>query len=837
MKRNPVKTPALALLALALSACGGSSSSTPASSSSQGTSSQESSSSPSSSQESVASYTVTWKNHDGTVLKTDASVADGTVPTYTGETPTKAGDASTEYRFVGWTPTVAAIHADTVYTARFVAVTKKYDVTWKNYDGSVLSSEKVAYGTVPSYSGTPTREGDAEYDYYDFKGWDKEVVAVTGEATYTAVFEGHKGKRTNPEAHDYASLKVNGPTNALADDFAFGADLSMVAEVEANGGVYYNEDGNEQDVFEILAADGVNYARFRLWNDPKSTAGVAYGGGNNNLATDIALAKRAKAAGMKVLIDFHYSDCWVDPANNAKPKAWKDLSASEIPAAVKTYTKESLQAFKDAGITVDSVQIGNESNTAIAGVARADENYANVFAQGIAGAKEVFPQIKTIVHLTQTSSNYNTAKDALSKLAAASVDYDIVGLSYYAYNHGSQEAFFAAVNEIESTYHKPVVIAETSYGFSGDWIEETDHLEYWPEEDELPGGYVTGEQGQATLMGHLIDGLSKVPNQHGVGIFYWGGDWLPVKGAIVSSKQGDFYQSHGYDGEGTEYLNNWANQALFSYTGKVLSSASVYKHIQDKDRELAEADDHLQSTEANVNVDLLAGQTVSSQLPGKAVVVSNLNALHACDIVWNASEVSAAETAGEGNYEIHGTVTGPLGSPFEYVAHVNAFATNLILDGDFALQTAGSALAAPWTVNSANNAHLLANNNEAMRKVADKYAAWWGGSDLSFDFSQTVSNLETGNYGLRFTILSANQWQYDHFNVYYQIEGSDRVNSDVKTQFKSWDTSAEQTTVDIEVAVSAETGKTLTIGFEAVAVGESWADTWGRMTDILLYKK
>ena len=832
MKRHPTKAPALALLALALSACGAGTSSSATTSSSQ--QSQGSSSAPTSSSKSETKFTVTWKNEDGSVLETDTDVADGAVPVYDGAIPTKAGDAAKSYRFVGWTPTVAAIHADATYTARFVEVPNKYTVTWKNYDGTVLSSGDVAYGEVPAYSGTPSRPADEEYDYYDFKGWDKEVVAVTEAATYNAVFEGHKGKRTNPEEHDYASLKVNGPTNELADDFAFGVDLSMVADVEANGGVYYNEKGDEQDVFEILAADGVNYARLRLWNDPRNAQGAGYGGGNNDLLTDIALAKRAKAAGMKVLLDFHYSDFWVDPIHNQKPKAWHDLTNAEIPAAVKAYTKESLQAFKNDGITIDSVQIGNESNSAIAGVGRDDANFAEVFAQGIAGAKEVFPEIKTIVHLTQTSGNYNSAKTVLAALNTAGVAYDVIGLSYYPYEHGSQGDFFDVVNELEGLYNKPVIIAETSYGFTGDWIEGTANLKYWPQEDELPGGYVTGEQGQATLLGHLVDGLSKVANKHGAGIFYWGGDWLPVKGAVGSTEEGDFYQNHGYDGKGTGYLNNWANQALFSYTGKVLPSASTYKHIQDKDRTLVEADDHLQSTEANVNVDLLAGQTVSSQLPAKAAVVSNLNALHACDIVWNASEVSAAETAGEGNYEIHGTVTGPLGSPFEYVAHVNAFATNLILDGDFALQTAGSALAAPWTVNSANNANLLANNNEAMRKVADKYVAWWGGSDLSFDFSQTVSNLETGNYGLRFTILSADQWQYDHFNVYYQIEGSDRVNSDVKTQFKSWDTSAEQTTVDIEVAVSAVTGKTLTIGFEAVAVGESWANTWGRMTDILL---
>ena len=121
------------------------------------------------------------------------------------------------------------------------------------------------------------------------------------------------GSRTNSESLPTTGYIVNGTKNALSADFAYGADLSSVAEVEENGGVFYNESGVEQDVFKILANDGVNYARFRLWEDPKSADGVSYGGGHNDLKTDLALAKRAKLAGMKVCLDFHLSDFWTDP--------------------------------------------------------------------------------------------------------------------------------------------------------------------------------------------------------------------------------------------------------------------------------------------------------------------------------------------------------------------------------------------------------------------------------------------------------------------------------------------------------------------------------------------
>ncbi|MFA6620135.1 MAG: glycosyl hydrolase 53 family protein, partial [Bacilli bacterium] len=113
------------------------------------------------------------------------------------------------------------------------------------------------------------------------------------------------GDTTNNEIQDYANIVVNTPTNALASDFAYGVDCSVVHDVETLGGRYYGESGGEQDIFKILKADGCNYARFRLWVDPyNETTGDAYGGGTNDLRTDLYLAKRAQDAGLKIMVDF-----------------------------------------------------------------------------------------------------------------------------------------------------------------------------------------------------------------------------------------------------------------------------------------------------------------------------------------------------------------------------------------------------------------------------------------------------------------------------------------------------------------------------------------------------
>lgn len=130
-----------------------------------------------------------------------------------------------------------------------------------------------------------------------------------------------------------------------------GVDGSMINKIEALGGQYYNQDGKNQDVFQILKENGVNFFRIRLWNNPENKFGKTYGGGENNIDTDIALAKRAKAVGMNVLLDFHYSDFWADPDNQQLPKAWRTLDKEDIPNAVYEYTRDILQSFKDAGIT------------------------------------------------------------------------------------------------------------------------------------------------------------------------------------------------------------------------------------------------------------------------------------------------------------------------------------------------------------------------------------------------------------------------------------------------------------------------------------------------------
>ena len=368
-------------------------------------------------------------------------------------------------------------------------------------------------------------------------------------------FEDVYGDKTNDESHKYDQIKVNKLDTDLRQDFAFGVDASMTKEVEDNGGVYFNQDGKEQDVFQILRRSGVNFVRFRLWNNPYNKWDTSYGGGTNDLATDLALAKRAKAANMNVMIDFHYSDFWADPDCQNIPLSWVSYSQKEIPEQIKTFTTETLQKFKDEGVTVDAVQIGNEINNGMAGFSINWNDFDSSFNTmteminaGIEGAKAVFPNTRTVIHL---ANGGNTAEfeNFFVGLNNRNVNYDIIGASFYPHLSGSLEDLQANLDNVSKKTNKPVMIAETSWGFTDDYVVKGADNKYrvlksgesmlegdkqitensYSSDDEEVGGYLTSEQAQATELRDICNVLAKVPENKGLGIFYWEPGWLPVE--------------------------------------------------------------------------------------------------------------------------------------------------------------------------------------------------------------------------------------------------------------------------------------------------------------------
>ena len=263
----------------------------------------------------------------------------------------------------------------------------------------------------------------------------------------------------------------------LSDDFALGTDISAIHSIYESGAYCRDYEGNkltEAQFFSFLKENGVNWVRIRVWNNPFDANGKGYGGGNNDINAAVTMGKYATAAGLKVLIDFHYSDFWADPAKQQAPKAWSNYSLEEKANAVKTFTKESLTTLKDAGVDVKMVQIGNETNGWICGESGFDK-MSKIFNAGSAAVRDVFKDALVALHFTDPQTSGKQAGYA-KNLSDNEVDYDVFASSYYPYWHGSLSNLKSVLGSIASTYNKKVMVAETSYAWTledGDGHENT----------------------------------------------------------------------------------------------------------------------------------------------------------------------------------------------------------------------------------------------------------------------------------------------------------------------------------------------------------------------------
>ena len=620
-----------------------------------------------------------------------------------------------------------------------------------------------------------------------------------------------------PEVPEESTIFVE-PVDGISDDFYRGMDASAVLALENSGVKYYNFDGKEQDVFMTLAQAGVNYIRLRVWNDPYDENGNGYGGGNNDVATAIALGQRATKYGMKVCIDFHYSDFWADPKKQFVPKAWEGMDIEEKSDALYNFTLESLTQLLDAGVDVGMVQIGNEINNGMSG----ETDVANIRKLLTAGSKAVREaaansgkEILVAIHYTNID-DMKKLDTLLTGLQVKEIDYDIVGLSFYPYWHGTMDDLKNAITHIRNTYGKKVYVAENAYCYtaedgdgSANSVEGT---------DDLAEGYSASVQGQANEVRDVCAAASEAGAE---GVFYWEGTWIPVGPADADNsdlweKYGSGWASSyasGYDPKDAgQYYGgcSWDNQAMFDFTGHPLASLNVFKYLK-------------YGATAPLAVDSIPEVTVACnigtdpELPDTVSVIYNDRSEAQVPVTWNTDDVTAVDTENGGNF----TVSGTLEDGTEVTAAVTVDRINYVQNPSF--EDSDTSM---WTINYSGET----DPTDYQVKAADAHSGevafhfWSGSADMDFSIEQSFTDLEPGTYELSAFSQGGDLSDDASMELYALVDGRELTAPFKLTTYADWQNPAIP-----EIKV---TDGSLTIGVRY----KCNVNSWGTLDDVTLYK-
>ena len=375
-----------------------------------------------------------------------------------------------------------------------------------------------------------------------------------------------------------------------------GADISSVIALEQSGVKFYDNSGREQDIFVTLADAGINCIRVRIWNDPTaSQSGVTYGGGANDAKQAVKIAERCANAGLKLFVDFHYYDFWADPSKQKAPKAWANYSVQQKADAIYSYTKETLSQLDRTGADIAMVQIGNETTAGMCGVLLSDGNWgdaiwsdlAKLWNAGSKAVREYDPDALVALHFTNPEKTSNM--QYLAKMVnQTKVDYDVFATSYYPYWHGTLQNLTSVLTGIANTYHKKVLVAETSWAYTFQNYDPGVNTIGSQKDLGSSVSYPVSAAGQAAFLTDLFKAVAAVPNGMGIGVFYWEPAWLPVSSDFNTAKQ--LWQQYGggwayesaqeYDPDAKDYGGSgWENQALFSADGKPLESLYMFRSV------------------------------------------------------------------------------------------------------------------------------------------------------------------------------------------------------------------------------------------------------------------
>ncbi len=309
-----------------------------------------------------------------------------------------------------------------------------------------------------------------------------------------------------------------------ASDYAVGADLSFLKQAEDHGKVF-SDNGQAKPGLEMFKDHGYNWIRLRLFHTPSELP--------NNLEYTIALAKAAKKLGFHFLLDYHYSDTWADPGKQIIPKAWEGMSHAQLVKAVFEYTRDTIVAFRNAGVLPDMVQIGNEiANGMLWPDGRLPgnwDNFADLMKAGIAGVEAgrgEGPPPRIMIHIDRGGDKLHT-KAFFDKLNSYRVAHDVIGQSYYPWWHGSLNDLRENMIFMAQEYKKDIIVVEAAYC----WLP----TEY----KNKPGPFPESPEGQKQFLEEVNRIVQETPDGLGKGVFWW----EPTAGGPLGSRS--FFDGNG----------------------------------------------------------------------------------------------------------------------------------------------------------------------------------------------------------------------------------------------------------------------------------------------------
>ena len=503
---------------------------------------------------------------------------------------------------------------------------------WKDSEGkaSITTQTKSIYDYLQATI-DEKNAGGLIYDDADFVGaWDS-FFDENGQAMSSlAIFAYAQGNQVDVSTYkdpwEYGGdtgLKDQKVTikkvKGMSESSIRGMDISSYLALKKAGVKYHDYEGNETPLLKVLHDNGINYIRIRIWNDQFKADGETYGGGGNDVSTGVEIAKEAAQYDMKVLLDFHYSDFWAEPAVQLVPKAWKkDVNNTEkMCSDVYDFTKESIQKFKDGGANIGMVQVGNEITNGLLGIysnrdkgesfnviwgdKKKSTEVNKYLKAGIKAVREYTPQALVALHLE--TPNVWKYKTIMNTWKRDNVDYDVLGSSYYPFWSIAAKAntpkTLKDVQTLAASYGKMFAVFETS------WVNSLNDGDGTPNsigDSTNTGAYEVGPQGQVNELTDLYDTVLSQDN--GLGTFYWEGAWIPVKAGWtnweynkqIADQYGTGWASKGalgyfpdskmyYKGKAAWGGTSWDNQALFDINGYPLQSLKFYKDSVSKGKE------------------------------------------------------------------------------------------------------------------------------------------------------------------------------------------------------------------------------------------------------------